>query len=405
MPLPTIYNNDKITINTVSAPCGAGKTYALCKYIKQHQNNKNHLIILPSLVLMQQYRQELKAAGVQMHMVTDISHKTVVKGAVTSSITTYFKSCMDAGHVLLITWQAYSFLSYFEHKDNWVIFIDELPQVDSMLTVNISHNKQLVTDFFDVSYTVNSDICTVAVKDGSRHSLQQAHDSNDDGYKSFKALYSAVLSDNKDVFVNSKQWATVTDKHTAKSAANSLDFIVMLHPNQFRNVTLLAANIEQSILYKWFERFHKVTFTPHKAITDNLRYIKHSKETSMRIDVHYFFDDIYYSKNLRDKFIGDNEIVGKKMDDLASDVLADTDFLYVVNKNYDFSSQSNAFNLPVKAHGLNDYKNFTAIYFNLALNICMSFRFFLTVSVTGWSNKNTWQAKFSFWQKRDVATP
>jgi type III restriction/modification enzyme restriction subunit len=357
------------TINIVSAPCGAGKSYALCQYIKQFQQNKNHLIVLPSRILIDQFYTDLKSAG--LTMVDKISSDNSKKGQVKSDITDYFCTCMEFGHVLIITWEAYNDLPYFQNKNNWDIFIDELPQTDSFYTVNISKNKQFVTDFIELKRIINSEIAEVSIKENCKNKLQQAHDSSDDGYQAFKPLYRALLSENKDVFVGIDEWNAVTSNSKKSDWSGVVNFVGMLNPKQLENTTLLSANIEKSILYKWFSQFHKVKFRPSHNLNNKLLYEKHSALTGKRCELHYLLEDKPYSKYCRDLALDDDNTVGQKMDEIAVTLFGNADFLYVVNNDYSANSLSrhkHSTQLPVKPHGLNDYQHHTMIYFNLALN-------------------------------------
>lgn len=356
-------------IKTVSAICGAGKSYALCNYINAQEDKNNHLIVLPSLVLINQVNTDLIKSD--FGIVDKITSKTA-KDTVKSDINKFFNSCLDSGHALTISWQGYDDLPYFQNKSNWEVYIDELPQVDKIHTVDISKNPQLLTDFIELKHNINSDIASVSIKEGCTHKLQQAHDSTDDGYKEFKPLYRALLSVNRDVFVLIDDWNIVINRYKTEHKTGELTFLAMLNPKQFRDATLLAANIEQSLLYRWFSGFHQVNFTPHELLTRKLRYTHHNQDTGNRTEIYYCLDDRKYSKYCRDMVMDNGLTIGQELDDIAIKFFDDEDFLYVTNNDYTPSiidSSNRAHKLPVKSHGLNAYQDFNAIYFNLAVNL------------------------------------
>jgi len=359
----TTYTN--IKISTVNAVCSSGKSYALLQHIKQNSQHRNHLVVLPTQKLVDQFLQDAKNHGIPLvDSITTKTHPQKVK----SAITTYLKSTMDTGHTLVITWQGYEDLPYFENKEYWDIFIDELPQIDNFHDVDISKNKQLITDFIELKQSINSDVYQVGVIDGCRYKLEQASKSNDDGYANFRALYRAVLSDNRDVFVSSKNWDEAVDGKDIKKGG--LTFVAMLNPKQFSKATLLAANINDSLLYHWFTKYHQIQFEPHQAITKNLRFETHTGLSDL-VDIRYFIDRQDYSKYLRDRVVDGQEVtIGEQMDKLAVSHFDGKDFLVVTNKKYNspLLQHSNIETLPVKAHGLNSYQNYSNIYLNMALN-------------------------------------
>lgn len=56
--------NNAISIEYASAPCGAGKTHAICEYISKNIDKK-FLIVLPTIELGDDYCLKLEAKGVK----------------------------------------------------------------------------------------------------------------------------------------------------------------------------------------------------------------------------------------------------------------------------------------------------------------------------------------------------
>lgn len=373
LPPKTSHNNCLRLVNSInicSGPCGSGKTYALCRFIKEQEDAHNHLIVMPSLLLATQVKKDLKDSG--FGLVDLITSETiVVSTTVRSEIIKFLDSCMDSGHALLVAWQSYDDLPYFKNQSHWKIYIDELPQVNSFYSVDISKNRQLITDFIELDQVINSEIASISIKDGCGNKLQQAHDSTDDGYNEFRSLYRAVLSDNRDVFVLIEDWNVVINKYKSDIKTGELTFIAMLNPREFKNTTLLAANIENSLIYHWFKRYHKVNFTPNMSLVSNLRYTQHDETVGNRVEIYYCIEERNYSKYYRDTVENDDITIGQQMDNIAVEFFNDEDFLYVVNIDYNNSvlnDSEQAHKLPVRSHGINHYQHFDAIYFNLALN-------------------------------------
>jgi len=367
----TIYNN--LIIKIVSAVCSSGKTFALNSYTKDNQNQSNHLYVFPSIDLVNQVEQDLKKMGINsVKKITSHTNERKVK----SSIVKYFKNCRSEGEILLITWSAYDDLPYFENKSNWNIFIDEIPQVDQFFTIDITQNKNLITDFIELDEDINSDISSIRIKNGCRSKLEKASVSSDSGYNLFQSLYRSILSPNREVFVNKKRWLDVVKS----KKEGEIYFISMLTPEQFRNVTLMGANIESSLLYLWFNKFYGIHFKDHKKIISKLRFTEHSAEIGDRVTINYFLDDDYskYFRNKKPEYenLEKDNIYnnGQLMDRLAIEHYKGKKMLYVHNNDWDKSSLKNisdvnAKNISVRSHGLNAYQDETNIYFNLATNL------------------------------------
>jgi len=358
-----IYTNQNIGL--VSACCGSRKTHTLKQHIQENKNHYNHLVVLPSLKLVKQVCDDLKMMGLS---ITSITSENTPEGKVKSSIVKFFKGCEDFGQVLIITWAAFDDLPYFQNKNNWKTFIDEIPQVNSFHTLDVSKNPQLITDFIELNYSVNSNVAQVVIKEGCMNKLKSVSQSNDDGYAAFKPLYRSLLSENRDVFIDIKEWNDVIENRKSGVKSGELTFVAMLNPKQFINTVIMGANAEDSLLFDWFKKFHGVKFTDYLPITNKLKHLAHDSQTGNRVKIQYFFDDRNFSKYTRNKTMSDNSTVGQEMDVLAAKIFENDDFLYVVNNDYTPDFSGNGTQLPVKSHGMNNHQHYNNIYFNLALN-------------------------------------
>lgn len=330
MSSPTIYDYNQCKLRTVSAVCGSGKTNALIKRLKEQQSITNQLVVLPSINMVNQLYSDLNNLGLkQVKRITSDTHRYQVKSQVVKYLN---NDCFEWGHILIITWQAYDDLPYFENKDNWGIYIEELPQIDSYFELDVAKNRQFITDFIELNKQINSKISSIKIKDGMRHELSQIVASSDDGYKSFMGLYRAVLSPNRDIFVDIEKWNEVLIKYK-KGESTSLSFLAMLNPRQFSGVTILAAHIEQSILYHWFTTFHKTKLEPHHDLRAKLKFVEHDQSLGDRTSISYFITERHYSKSLRDRDKG-HSVLGVEMDELAKKQFGDSPFLYVLNNDH-----------------------------------------------------------------------
>lgn len=373
----TIYNKTKVKI--VSEPCGRGKTYALGSVIQKTLYKRNHLILAPTLDLIAEMKSDLEEKhGIQS--VIEITSNT--SNSVRKTAIEYFKSAEDTGHVLLMTWLGYQDLPYFNRRENWDVYIDEIPQIDEFLPFTIPFNNKKILDYVEIGEPVNEVLAKVKVKDGLEKELQKIIDKPfDQVNSSFDGLYKAILSDSRDVFVDLESWNRVFEREEIDHSTNICDekksrnrvfFLSMMKPHEWNDVTLMGANIEASMLFNWFSNYHDVQFRNNHEIISDLRKDKNSTSLGGRLNVSYFLNDRGFSKYFGNKELPDSKhTVLSAMDHAVINEFGDQDILYVCNNDYvsvEFDGLANIKKIPVIAHGLNIYEKYTNIYFSAALN-------------------------------------
>src|SRR5204863_9133963 len=108
-------------------------------------------------------------------------------------------------------------------------------------------------------------------------------------HRQFRELLQDVLSPNKTTFVAIDSWTRVVENREIdkkKQENNKVFFLTMLTPELFRNAIILGANLEESMLFDWLRRYHRVTFAQEKAIYANLQPIP--EHNSQRLDTSHF---------------------------------------------------------------------------------------------------------------------
>src|SRR5262249_47185379 len=156
----------------------------------------------------------------------------------------------------------------------------------------------------------------------------------DDGESCVRAILEDVYSPYFDVFVFTDDWVRVLEQRKVdkQSANNRIRFVSLRKAEAFRGVTLLGANVEESMLYHWLSRFHGVDFVEHTGISNRLRFKTYPEELADRIKVSYVMKGRGYSKWLRDRKDGDSgKTVGEEIDDAIAQEVGDSEFLLVAN--------------------------------------------------------------------------
>lgn len=367
------------SISTVDAPCGSGKTYTICEKIKEDIYKNNYLYVARSIKLLNQTKEALKDRGINAMIITSETHPNEV----IKSIVSFLKNCDVSGEVLLITLHSYLDLPYFHNEDNWVKIIDEIPHVDSFHRLAIPYNHTLLTEYIELGEGINDTIFKIKAKDDKalRKFIERSDDDIDDV---IKPLLKILASGIYDVFVDIRSWEKVieendiTEGKSQKSKdKNTVFFLSMLNPNKFKDCVLMGANMENSLLFKWFSKYHQVDFSEATEITDSLRYTQHAENFSERLTINYLLEkDKPYSKHLRDKkYEGKNpKYLDKTLMDVIDRVvlknLNGERFLLVANNDYDGAllKHETCTKIPVESHGINEYQDYTTIVYLPALN-------------------------------------
>jgi hypothetical protein len=315
---------------------------------------------------MGETRLSLEAAGAR---VTCINHETQ-EGSVTQAITAYLIKASAFGEVLLITAAALSELKYFPRSGNWIKFIDEIPQVDRFFDPKIPYSVEFIKQLIAVE-PLNDKLLRVIPRNGRKELTAFLSAPMDDMHEVFADLLREVASPDKDVFVDAKSWTRLAEEREIdeghSSDRNKVYFISMLSPRVLQPFVLLGANVQDSLVFSWFERFHGITWVDEQEITKRLRDIP---APGARAQIFYFHER-KFSKSLAAELLPNGINVRDAMDKVAIDLIGGQPCLYVENNGMQSPILSDApgmTKIPVQAHGLNEYSSFHNIYIRAALN-------------------------------------
>ena len=352
-------------VHYVDAECGRGKTYSTCRWIKKSVGMRNQMYVAPTIALLEQTAAHLD----KLHLKhTIISHKNV-NGSVRREVMDHLKNCKSNGNILLVTWSAYVDLRYFHRRENWAIYIDEIPQVDEFRNPLLPFNYHFLTEYLSLGDPINETISKLHVNDQGtlrRHLERDAW--RDEAYQPFHPILSDALSGAKDLFVDTASWNRVVEGGAISKSLdkNRIFFISMLNPSLFKGATILGANVTRSMLYAWLTGYHGVDFYEHSAILKNLR---PTVDLRGRARIAYFSGH-RWSKSRRDKANDSGETILNQMEQEIVDLAGEGEFLLVANNDYKgkLSKLSNAVRMPVVSKGMNELTHHTMIVHLPALN-------------------------------------
>ena len=192
-----------------------------------------------------------------------------------TAIINYLKGAPYAGEVLLITHQSYFRLPYFARRENWEIFIDEIPQIDFYDEPRLPRSPSMLSDHLEVRRCINEQLSVLSPKDDG--ALKRFLDKpKDDGEACVRDILANALSPYFHVYVYTDDWDRIIERKEIDAkddGKNRVKIICLRNRHGFSGTTILGANVERSMFYHWFER------AGVKLVTNLKRFMKErSKE-------------------------------------------------------------------------------------------------------------------------------
>ena len=353
-------------IRFCSAPCSSGKTTAVCKRIAEHIGDCNHMYVAPTLRLLGEVQTILGGHGISPRVITSDTEPETL-----TAIINYLKGAPYAGEVLLITHQSYFRLPYFARRENWEIFIDEIPQIDFYDEPRLPRSPSMLSDHLEVRRCINEQLSVLSPKDDG--ALKRFLDKpKDDGEACVRDILANALSPYFHVYVYTDDWDRIIERKEIDAkddGKNRVKIICLRNRHGFSGTTILGANVERSMFYHWFERAGVKLVTNHE-ITQGLRFQGYPASLGERLKIDYFLDRKPFSKTCRDRMAESGLRLGDEMDSAILREVGDSDFLLVANNDYKgkLLDAPGCQRISVASQGLNTYSDYTKLVFLAALN-------------------------------------
>ncbi|WP_159351359.1 DEAD/DEAH box helicase family protein [Roseomonas harenae] len=378
-------------IQTSSAVCGAGKTFAIShRSIRQALAGHRVLIVQPTLELLEQtittIEKHCAEQGVTVRVRAIHGENST---SVVADIVRHMQHPEFGGEIFLITHAAHERLP-FVPTQNWHLVYDEVPQVVWCAEMNLTCHHRLLTDGFEVSPSGYPECDLVEAASGGYLARIIKAAEHDDVDAVLSEVASRVTSRHWQVYVDSEQYSNLTENH-GNTKRRKLSLFGVMQPSLmegYRSVTLLSADADESALYLIWSRMN-VGFSEDTELNASLRFLTH--ENGDLITIRYLTKDDW-SKRLRDR-----EMEGKKVLRYAADAVLETfgneEFCYLANNDVPQGiwgqASRRAHRLPNSAHGINTYQRFHNVALLSALNPTSShFAFLSLLGLDGDAVKN-----------------
>ncbi len=350
-------------IDFISALAGAGKTYAIIR--KAHRlalRGEKVLIVQPSRELISRTvaGELLQLSLISYRVITTDSHPQ----AVSATIIDHLAHPSQGGEILFVTHAAFLALPYFASRQNWIVFIDEIPSVDFYQEHTIPESHQTLTENIE---TTEYDLryCSVRASDTGEAALRKIAENKrrDDVWALFSPLAKRILDPDWRVYALDYQLQSLI-KNEKDEECKFLTYS-LLQPSKFegfKKLVIAGACFEDSLLYKLWKA-DGVQFRPYPI---KLRYNEH--RNGDLISIRYAVEG-RWSKVLRDRVDDLGESSLEKFILASMMAVNDEPCAFMANKDQPEELMGpHGVRLPNSPHGLNDYQHLHNVVVFSALN-------------------------------------
>lgn len=362
-------------IHVVSAVCGGGKTREALSYISTNSHKQNFIYTVPTIKLGERIELQLKTLNSNLDVV--FIHD---EGALGETYNYFRQKRKPSGHVLIVTWACWQ-LAHNLHNDKWNVLnhyqliVDEIPSLAGAKFFNIQNEHFIfLRELLKPAKENYLDVVRLVAVD---HAMVEKREKNGVIPKECRELFKWLLNGNFHVFAGADQWEAMLHH----SNNDSVDLVTLLNPRPFKRSILMGANLEELLLYKWFNlRYSNVVFSHKHPITRGVRAFHHDRlgdAITVKFPRHKNF-----SKYVMHDDVGKwNQVTGNlNIDDMTSLIKEDMKAHGLNTLNYGFTANEgfskhpfdtslatseHAVYIPPKAHGLNDYQ-----HLNVMVNLC-----------------------------------
>ncbi|MCK2056635.1 DEAD/DEAH box helicase family protein [Methylobacterium sp. 37f] len=360
-----------IAIDYLNAYCGAGKTFEVARYAnEQAQRGNNVLIVQPTKALIAEtVKTTFPACGIPRSLYTEITGNTH-PNAVNAALRHHLSSSLRTGEILLITHQTFFSIGYFPHKSDWIIVIDEVPQVDVSFVMNLPETHKLLTDHIaivDRSHTlyhrVEEQTGTLKLSNYAKNPL------GDDVAKLFADFAKVITSPSWSTYVLASNYNRLVED-TGDHQSRQLLAFGLRSPtvlDVFKKVVVAAACFTDSLMYllwkEWKDPDIAVVFTD---ITDsfNLRYTTHNN--GHLVDIYYGITG-RWSKTAQADVDADGITSLSAITNAAAVLIGTESYAWFANADVP-TPLGKCDRLPNVSHGLNTFQHINHVIAVSALN-------------------------------------
>lgn len=349
-------------INYICAICGGRKTTAaIAHVIAGIKSNQKFIIFQPTTELNGSTFERFDPALRQNGTVRVINSQNVPQGQTVTGVLNQVLKSPGKCRVIICTFEAAVRLKRRRCR-SWNAIVDEVPEA---FTVTSIQSRRVATDLLgllDFKACEHEDYLKVTIQKGKANALRKlVQDSMTD--TALKALEQTAQSLMKDqsTYVSKSVYDTFINANGA-----SIGFYHIMRPGVFshyKSTTMMAANFEESILYRVWKGKYGVRFKSQTGFSGSSGSLptQHDRSVGEKLDIYYLMD--HYSMQ-RKKDTNVLKVVQDESRRAIEQIFAGNDFIYTQNSGDNRGSLNGVsgthFVLP-KAHGSNEYRDVNCV--------------------------------------------
>ena len=284
---------------TSEAPSGSGKTRAATTFsCERIPRNSKFAIMQPTIRLCKQSRSDARKRYPSLKPeIRSIVSQPGMDEKVSHRITEYLNERDETGDLLFLTHAGFLRTDYWHRARDWHLFVDEAPDIGYHRKFRLKHHPTELTNLFRVLPCDSERYGVLEARDHGQLQLVLDRLQEDEIHEAFADLTSRLVSSHWNLYLDREKFAAFEGGDTYELEVHGL-----LHPSifeQFATVTLMAANLRETIMYRYFEKLG-CTFGEHGFINNNLLYREHPNGSRLKIK---YLCDRKWSKTLRDQIV------------------------------------------------------------------------------------------------------
>ena len=284
---------------TSEAPTGSGKTRAATTFsCERIPHNIKSAIMQPTIRLCKQSRSDARKRYPNLKPeIRSIVSQPGMDEKVSHRITKYLSERDETGDLLFLTHAGFLRTDYWHRARDWHVFVDEAPDIGYHRKFRLKYHPTELTNLFRVLPCEGERYGVLKARDHGQLQLVLDRLQEDEIHEAFADLTSRLVSSHWNLYVDREKFVAFERGDTYELEVHGL-----LSPSifeQFASVTLMAANLRETIMYRYFDKVG-CTFGEHGFINNNLLDREHPNGSRLKIK---YLCDRKWSKTLRDQIV------------------------------------------------------------------------------------------------------
>ena len=282
---------------TCAGPTGSGKTRAATTFACERvPRTIKSAFIQPTIALCKQSYMDARTRYPDIKdRIRTIVTRRGSDDKIAHRITRYLTDRDEVGDLLYVTHAGFLRTPHWHRADTWNLFVDEAMEVTYHREFRLRKYRHLLLDLFHVYPSRHERYGALEARNHGQLDEALAQIKDDEIYQHFADPIWRLRHGHWNLYVDHEAFQKFRNGETY-----TLDLHGLLAPSifePFANVTMMGANLNDSIMYKYFAK-EGCTFSDHTAINNGLQYRSHGNGSRLLIK---YLTEGKWSKTLRNR--------------------------------------------------------------------------------------------------------